>query len=106
MASSFTATVRPAGDRGQRLLRVGADLVAQGASGRGEDDGRADARVVEDHVSDHPELDDVALQFRVLDARECAQHIFLGHACLHGVVGLSCVPARPEAQSAEQDANR
>ena len=100
MASSLTSTVRPAGDRCQRLLGVGAYLVPQRAAGGREHDGRADARIVEDDVADHAEVDDVALELRVFDARERAQHVFVGHACLRGRIGLSCVPARRAAQSA------
>ena len=43
MASSLISTARPSRDRGQRLLGLGADLVAQRAAGRGQHDRGADA---------------------------------------------------------------
>ena len=73
-----------AGDLVERLLGLGADLVAQGTARGGEHDRRADALIVGDDVPDHSELDDAALQFRVLYGRERAPDVFVRHAYLHG----------------------
>ena len=103
MASSLTSTVRPpaiaasACSASARIwLRRGQPAVVSTIV--------APMRVSSsDDVADHAEVDDVALQFGVLDARESAQHVFVGHACLRGRIGLWCVPARREAQSAGAD---
>ena len=82
MASSLTSTRASAGDRGQRLLGLGTDLVAQRAAGHGQDDGRADALVVHDDVAHHAQLDDAALQLGVLDRREGSFDVVVSHGLL------------------------
>ena len=57
-----------AGDLRQRSLRVRLYLIAQRAARCGENDGRPDAPIVEHDVTDHAEIDDVALEFGVLNA--------------------------------------
>ena len=64
-------TVLDAVERGRpRCSTRRLDLVAQRAAGHGEDDLQADRRTVHDDVTDHPELDDRAVQLGVLHGPE------------------------------------
>ena len=68
----------PVRNGGEGLLGVRAYLVAERASGSRQDDGRPDAFVIKDDISDHAEVDDVSLQLRVLHSRESAQQRLRG----------------------------
>jgi len=72
----------PFGDCRKRLFGLGADLVPQWAAGGREHDRRTDALVIEDDVSHHAEVDDVALELRVLNGGESPSDVFMGHVCL------------------------
>ena len=93
-----------AGDRRERLLGVGADLVAQRAAGGGEHDGRADARrrrATTSRTMPRSTMSRWSSGSLTLErARSTSSWVT---PASDGRIGLWCVPARRAAQSAAAD---
>ncbi len=72
----------PGHERAHRLLALRADLVLQGAGGRGERDGEADVRSVDLDVADEVQRDQVPVELRLLDRSKRVAHLLRCDMCL------------------------